>query len=223
MAFDLSNYEPVEKRIDRFYAEYKQGRIITELVAHSDQYFIVKASVFRDAADERPASTGYAEERVGSNPVNRQSALENCETSAIGRSLANLNFAPKGARPSLEEMTKTDRVEEEPTEYPSNYSLEGIKISGGPSARADATEKQIGYLKKILRDVANDLQLDEKHVQDLAWKDMGCSQVTETPNRASASFLINDLTQAQISNSLFRQKLRETKGEQPDPWAAPNF
>ena len=148
MAFDLSNYEPVEKRIDRFYAEYKQGRIITELVAHSDQYFIVKASVFRDAADERPASTGYAEERVGSNPVNRQSALENCETSAIGRSLANLNFAPKGARPSLEEMTKTDRVEEKPTEYPSNYSLEGIKISGGPSARADATEKQIGYLKK---------------------------------------------------------------------------
>jgi hypothetical protein len=114
MGFDLSNYEPVEKRIDRFYAEYKSGRIVTELVAHSDQMFIVKALAYRDAADDRPASTGFAEERVGSNPVNRQSALENCETSAIGRCLANLNFAPKGARPSLEEMTKTDRVADAP-------------------------------------------------------------------------------------------------------------
>jgi hypothetical protein len=223
MAFDLSNYEPVEKRIDRFYMEYKNGRIVTELVAHSDQMFIVKAFAYRDAADERPASTGFAEERVGSNPVNRQSALENCETSAIGRCLANLNFAPKGARPSLEEMTKSDRVPDVPAPATEPYSWSGVKITNGPASRADASDKQIGYLKKLLKDIAEEMQVDIKHATELAWQEMGCDQVTGIPNKASASLLINDLTQGQASNSMFREKLRGTTGEKPDPWNSPNF
>jgi hypothetical protein len=222
MGFDLSNYEPVEKRIDRFYQEYKNGRIVTELVAHSDQMFIVKAFAYRDAADERPASTGFAEERVGSNPVNRQSALENCETSAIGRCLANLNFAPKGARPSLEEMTKTDRVSDAPTPT-QEYSWSNVKISNGPAARADASEKQIGYVKKLVRELAEELQVDTRLAMEMAWQEMGCDQVTGIPNKASASVLINDLTQGQPSNSMFRQKLRGTTGEATDSWATPNF
>jgi hypothetical protein len=222
MGFDLSNYEPVEKRIDRFYAEYKSGRIVTELVAHSDQMFIVKAFAYRDAADERPASTGFAEERVGSNPVNRQSALENCETSAIGRCLANLNFAPKGARPSLEEMTKTDRVSDAPAPN-QEYSWSNVKISNGPAARADASEKQVGYIKKLVRELAEELQVDNKLAMEMAWQEMGCDQVTGIPNKASASVLINDLTQGQPSNSMFRQKLRGTTGEATDSWATPNF
>ena len=222
MGFDLSNYEPVEKRIDRFYQEYKNGRIVTELVAHSDQMFIVKAFAYRDAADERPASTGFAEERVGSNPVNRQSALENCETSAIGRCLANLNFAPKGARPSLEEMTKTDRVGDAPAPN-QEYSWSNVKISNGPAARADASEKQVGYIKKLVRELAEELQVDNKLAMEMAWQEMGCDQVTGIPNKASASVLINDLTQGQPSNSMFRQKLRGTTGEATDSWATPNF
>jgi hypothetical protein len=222
MGFDLSNYEPVEKRIDRFYGEFKNGRIVTELVAHSDQMFIVKAFAYRDAADERPASTGFAEERVGSNPVNRQSALENCETSAIGRCLANLNFAPKGARPSLEEMTKTDRVSDASAPA-QEYSWSNVKISNGPAARADASEKQVGYIKKLVRELAEELQVDNKLAMEMAWQEMGCDQVTGIPNKASASVLINDLTQGQPSNSMFRQKLRGTTGEKPDPWDSPNF
>jgi len=222
MGFDLSNYEPVEKRIDRFYQEYKNGRIVTELVAHSDQMFIVKAFAYRDAADERPASTGFAEERVGSNPVNRQSALENCETSAIGRCLANLNFAPKGARPSLEEMTKTDRVSDAPAPN-QEYSWSNVKINNGPAARADASEKQVGYIKKLVRELAEELQVDNKLAMEMAWQEMGCDQVTGIPNKASASVLINDLTQGQPSNSMFRQKLRGTTGDKPDAWDSPNF
>jgi hypothetical protein len=222
MGFDLSNYEPVEKRIDRFYAEYKSGRIVTELVAHSDQMFIVKAFAYRDAADDRPASTGFAEERVGSNPVNRQSALENCETSAIGRCLANLNFAPKGARPSLEEMTKTDRVSDAPAPN-QEYSWSNVKITNGPAARADASEKQINYIKKLVKDLAEELQVDHKLAMEKAWQEMGCDQVTGIPNKASASVLINDLTQGQPSNSMFRQKLRGTTGDKPDSWDSPNF
>lgn len=118
MAFDLSQYEPVADRIDRFWTDHKAGRILTELVHRDDQRFIVKASIYRDEVGDADA-TGYAEEIVGATPVNRVSALENCETSAIGRALANLGYAPKGQRPSQEEMVKvvsrddTERVIDE--------------------------------------------------------------------------------------------------------------
>jgi hypothetical protein len=139
MAFDLSNYEPVELRISRFYGIHSNGRITTDLISFDEKQFIVKAFVFRDAADTFPAATGYAEERIGSSPVNRTSALENCETSAIGRALANLNFAPKGARPSAEEMQKVNNSYD-----PKNYK---------PVSRDnDATEKQIAFVKSICED-----------------------------------------------------------------------
>ena len=44
---------------------------------------------------EVPASTGYAYEKEGSSFINKTSALENCETSAVGRALAILGFEIK--------------------------------------------------------------------------------------------------------------------------------
>jgi hypothetical protein len=59
-------------------------------------------------------ASGYAEEIVGASPVNRTSALENGETSAIGRALANCGFASEGKRPSRSEMEKVERYKAEP-------------------------------------------------------------------------------------------------------------
>ena len=107
---DLANYETVDTRIHRFYEANPDGRIATDLIAYSETSFIVRAEVYADRGDTLPIASGYAEERVGSSPVNKTSALENCETSAIGRALANAGFSTKGARPSREEMTKADRI-----------------------------------------------------------------------------------------------------------------
>lgn len=106
--FELKDYETVETRIARFWEAHPQGRIATDLIAYGQQ-FIVKAEVFRDSNDSVPYASGYAEEMVGSSPVNKTSALENCETSAIGRALANGGFATKGKRASREEMAKVQR------------------------------------------------------------------------------------------------------------------
>ena len=114
MAFNINDYEPVEVRLAKFWDKYPEGRVFTELVSHTDTQFIVKASVYRVASDPEPMATGYAEEQVDTGnkrSVNFASALENGETSAIGRALANAGFAPKGARPSREEMTKASRRE----------------------------------------------------------------------------------------------------------------
>src|SRR5688500_11774440 len=108
MAWNMDDYEPVEERIRAFYSEHNTGRIVTELVDHNPDFteVLFKAFVYRNPEEQEPAATGYAHEVKGSSAVNRTSWIENCETSAIGRALANLGYGAKGKRPSREEMSK---------------------------------------------------------------------------------------------------------------------
>ena len=104
--FNLADYEPVEVRLEKFIKDYPDFRIATELEVVEATRYIVKAYLFKAKEDSIAWATGYAEETVSTRGVNQTSALENCETSAIGRALANAGYAPKGKRPSREEMTK---------------------------------------------------------------------------------------------------------------------
>lgn len=109
--FNLEDYETVEERLAKFWKEHPDGRIYTTLIEHTLQRFIVQAAIYRTEVDAHPWTTGYAEETVSTRGVNSTSALENCETSAIGRALANANYASKGKRPSREEMAKVNNAQ----------------------------------------------------------------------------------------------------------------
>ena len=104
--FNLDDYETVEERLIKYWKDHPDGQIHTEIIECSSSRFIVKASIYRTEADPRPWTTGLAEETVQGRGVNATSALENCETSAIGRALANAGYATKGKRASREEMSK---------------------------------------------------------------------------------------------------------------------
>ena len=104
--FNLDDYETVEERLVKFWKDHPDGRIETDLIDGTNGRFIVKASIFRTEADIRYWCSGLAEETVQGRGVNATSALENCETSAIGRALANAGYATKGKRASREEMAK---------------------------------------------------------------------------------------------------------------------
>jgi len=111
MAFNLADYETVESRLEKWWKDYPDGRVATKIEQASDTRYIVSAELFRTEADAKAYATGLASENVSDRGVNSTSALENCETSAIGRALANAGYAAKGKRASREEMTKVVRSE----------------------------------------------------------------------------------------------------------------
>ena len=104
--FNLADYETVEVRLEKFIKDYPDFRLATELEVCDKDRYVVKAYLYKATADSVAWTTGYAEEKVTDRGVNSTSALENCETSAIGRALANAGYAAKGKRPSQEEMKK---------------------------------------------------------------------------------------------------------------------
>lgn len=116
--FDIDSYVTVTERVNTFWTSYPEGRIITKVTyldaaKHTARMVIVKAKVFKDRTNRSPDATGYAKEREGTAGANQTAFLENCETSAIGRALANLNIAVTKNRPSREEMLAVQATENE--------------------------------------------------------------------------------------------------------------
>lgn len=107
--FNLDEYETVETRLTKFWEDNKDNgaTISTTMEYYDNDRVVFKATI--DTMDS--IVTGWAEETRGDGYVNRTSHLENCETSAIGRALANLGYATKGKRPSREEMSKVQRAQ----------------------------------------------------------------------------------------------------------------
>jgi hypothetical protein len=106
--FNLNDYEDVDTRIHKFYETFPDGSIHTELIQNDDEKGIVifKATAFRTYADSVASAIGYARGARKDRGVDRDFWFENCETSAIGRCLANLGLSARGKRASSLEMAK---------------------------------------------------------------------------------------------------------------------
>ena len=108
--FNLENYETVEDRLKQYWKDNPNGRIWTEVVHETEDgsCVTIRALVYINADDSNPISTGIAQETKGQGGfANTDAWVENCETSAIGRALANWKYQGSGkARPSQQEMSK---------------------------------------------------------------------------------------------------------------------
>ena len=78
-------YATVASRVGIFRKYFTAYSIITEIVADDEQRVIIKASILDEK--DKIISTGYAEEIRGQGLINTTSAIDNAETSAIGRAL----------------------------------------------------------------------------------------------------------------------------------------
>jgi hypothetical protein len=136
--FNLADYETVESRLEKWWKDYPDGRLATKIEQATDTRYIVSAELFKTEADAKAYATGLASESVSDRGVNSTSALENCETSAIGRALANAGYAAKGKRASREEMDKVNRAEFKP-----KYSAPGSKSAAMEMALHIVEQKSI--------------------------------------------------------------------------------
>ena len=138
-----STYLTVARRVDDFRKseEFKGWSIETELVSAEDSMVVMKSTI-RDS-DGKVAATGYAEEDRSFGKINKTSALENCETSAVGRALAFLGLAGS-------EIASADEVAGAINQQKQMEADEHLL------AHANATHKYFDDIVAIKEGIAND-------------------------------------------------------------------
>ena len=110
-----NEYYTVAERIKEFHAKYPNGSISTEIIEDKDTKIIkCTAIVTPDVANLSRLFMGHAEELRGSTMINKTSALENCETSAVGRALGFLGIGSDTSIASADEVKKAIEKQEEP-------------------------------------------------------------------------------------------------------------
>lgn len=224
--FNLDDYETVEERLTKFWKDNPDGRIETKLLEASPSRFIVGSSVYRKSDDSAPWATGLAEETVQGRGVNATSALENCETSSIGRALANAGYATKGKRPTREEMSKVaaksaaQNAIEEAKAKMANTSKEYVPVAKEDdpwtireAAPATTVDEAVNIVKDIIggqteRDIPKCSKCQEPKL--MSWK-TGVSSKNKKPWGNFSCFACKDVIWYEI-------KLNGSWGRQENKW-----
>jgi hypothetical protein len=225
--FNIEDYEPVEARLSRFWELHSEdGRVETELVSHIAGHYIVKAIIW---VGDRQVATGLADEHTEQKGVNARNALENAETSAIGRALANFNFAPKGKRPSREEMIKAN-VEQSLGATQVSYVEKPITYL---KPRRVATPKMSGWLQRELAKHLKDTNQQNAFVQFASRRkdaqivpesNMTFEEVKPLLDDIQSGHLVDNITawQQGIPKSHETAEMLAS-GAEDDPWTSPAF
>jgi hypothetical protein len=172
--FNLDEYTTVRERVIEFWKRFPNGRIEAEILDWSDKRFIVVARLYREATDEKPFSTGFAHEVVTDRGVNKDFALENGLTSAIGVACGHANIGIDKHKPSREEMSKV--VAQKPPK-PSLIDLNAaIKAADKEPAEQDYWTTPVNqYMKVVDAPVTLDKALET--VSEI----MGTGEAQEAP------------------------------------------
>lgn len=100
-------YVLVSDRVIAFNDTYKNGVIQTKLLSSFDADMVVMmAKVIPDMDKPERYFTGYSQATWGDGMVNKTAALENCETSAVGRALGFMGIGVLDSIASADEVKK---------------------------------------------------------------------------------------------------------------------
>jgi len=174
--FNLDNYETVEDRLKVFWKDNPNARINTEIahITEDGTCVTIRAEVYKEEEDARPVATGIAQETKGQGGfANADAWMENCETSAIGRALANWKYqGSTKPRPSREEMSKV-QVEKKPVKKPTKQEQAAMeKVVDEMIAEPTNTTGDVGkQLNKLLEAMIPDESLRQTIKQN-AYKEL---------------------------------------------------
>ena len=150
------SYRTVAERIDELRTEHSDYGVVTELVSIDDDRVVMKATIL----DEKGGiiSTGYAEEVRGSSNINKTSALENAETSAVGRALAFYGLAGT-------EIASADEVANAIGQQTTSFSSKQMKTKVWNALKDSASEEDAAKARETWDELNNDQQNE-------VWRDL---------------------------------------------------
>ena len=188
--FNLQEYTTVRERIIEFWRRYPNGRIETEILEWSDKRFIVRAAIYRETTDQHPFATGLANEVISDRGVNKDFALENGATSAIGIACGNANIGVDKHKSSREEMKKVidvNKAKEPVTEGHKDYwstpfgeQEESIKKVPAPSTMDQAVNtvaEILGTARVAPTCKHGDMSWKDGNKNGRAWGGYFCSHI----------------------------------------------
>lgn len=152
-------YVEVNERLKHFRSNYKGWCLTSDVVDLTEDRCVIKATIFDDNGNIR--ATGHAYEKEGSSFINKTSFVENCETSAWGRALANLGIGLDTSVASYEEVANAVKQQATPAAKPKldedkfNNMLKAIEAGKGDAVKAkmpnyDIEDYQMNLLKQKL-------------------------------------------------------------------------
>ena len=151
--FDLNNYETVEDRLKKFWKDFPNGRLDTQVIHITEDgtCVTIRSEIFKDMEDARPVSTGIAQETKGQGGfANADAWMENAETSSLGRALSNWNYqGTNKPRPSREEMSKV-QVEKKPVKKPTKKEQEAMEKVADEMVSEKTEGKNAKQLNKVI-------------------------------------------------------------------------
>ena len=105
-------YVEVNERLKYFRGEYSDYSLISSIESLTDDRIVIKATISNP--EGREIASGIAYEKEGSNYINKTSFVENCETSAWGRCLANFGIGIDASVASAQEVSNAIHQQENP-------------------------------------------------------------------------------------------------------------
>jgi len=166
MRFNPDEYITVSERIEKFYAKFPQGRILTNIIEHSAEtgFILIRAEVYRDPEDTLPAATGHAYELRSAGHVQAGSYVEVCETSSVGRALALLGFEVRRGVASREEVIRGAKKQQAAAARPERPSPPPEQAPAAPTPAGSPEEDVPDLDSRILR-AAEELGYDAAKVR----------------------------------------------------------
>lgn len=138
------DYVLVADRILYFNEEYDNGAITTDLVSMpNDDRIMIKARVYPDTDKTDRVFTGYSQATIGDGFINKTSALENCETSAVGRALAMMGIGVIESIASIDEINKAQGSTGTPQKPAETSRIGKCSICGAQGIRAKTKKGRI--------------------------------------------------------------------------------
>jgi hypothetical protein len=183
--FNLDEYTTVRERIIEFWKRYPNGRIQTEILEWSDKRFIVSAAIYREVTDQYPFATGLANEVISDRGVNKDFALENGATSAIGIACGNANIGVDKHKSSREEIRKVinankPTVEKDYWTTPFGEQDELLKKVDAPvtiDAALNTVSEILGTAKVVPSCKHGDMEFKDGNKNGRAWGGYFCRHI----------------------------------------------